>query len=361
MYLYFRDFEKMKPRSINIFWHVTVCLAFLALPLLLSPRPAHAPLFDVPMVRDFLANGIILLLFYLNYYLLIPKLYFQDRSITYALCIVAGFFAVAFIPSALTGFVPWGTDSLQPPIHGDLVPPGPGSPSSPPADFLVHVKHNIILYVAIVMFSVLLRVRTKLFNTELQRQRAEIGTLKNQINPHFLFNTLNNIYAYAIREKSQITASSILKLSGMMRYVVTETSKDFVELEKEIGYLDDYIDLQKMRLTNSLELSYTITGNLANKVIAPMVLIPFIENAFKHGVNPDHESYISIRMEVVENRFEMVIENQKVRGTPEKHTQSGVGIENTKARLDLFYPNKYRLAINNEVDHYRVKLSLELS
>lgn len=227
--------------------------------------------------------------------------------------------------------------------------------------FLTQVKHNIVLYIAVILFSLLLRIRMKLFATEVLKYNAEMGTLKNQINPHFLFNTLNNIYAFAIREKAPTTASSILKLSGMMRYVVTETEREFVSLEKEIAYTNDYIDLQKMRLTNSINLSYTVSGNLTDQKIAPMILMPFIENAFKHGVNPDQESYINIRVDILKNQLELIVENQHVKTIQALHTQSGVGIENTKSRLELLYPRKYFLSINNGENHYSVKLNITLS
>ncbi len=349
----------MNKKPIALHWQILGCAAFLIIPLLVAPRPPDMPFFSLPTMRDFLASCFMLLIFYLNFYLFIPLLYFRKRHVIYALVVIGGFFLITIVPSLLTGYVPW--DPPQQPEMGmfkghDKPMPLMRSDTS----FLVQVAHNIFLYIAVVLFSLLLRVQVKLLKTELLKHNAELGTLKNQINPHFLFNTLNNIYAFAIREKAPNTSSSILKLSGMMRYVVTETSKEFVALDKEISYTNDYIELQKMRLTKTLHLSYNVTGFIGGQTIAPLILMPFIENAFKHGVNPDEESYIGITISVSENVLTMNVDNQKVKVTPELHTRSGVGIVNTKARLELLYPKKYFLSINEDSRHYRVQLTIEL-
>lgn len=351
----------MNKKPISILWHIAGCIAFLTIPIMLSPRPPQMPLFSLPTLRDFLANVFMLLIFYSNYYYFIPKIYFRKKHIAYACLVLTGFGLITIVPSLLTGYVPWDP---APSPGVAIIPGGPEGPPMPlqtNSNFLTQVIHNIFLYIAVMLFSILLRVRMKLFDTEVLKHNAEMGTLKSQINPHFLFNTLNNIYAMAIREKSPETASSILKLSGMMRYVVTETSLDFVPLEKEISYTNDFIELQKMRLTKTLHLSYVLAGNITSQHIAPLILMPFIENAFKHGVNPDQESYISIKIEMSPATVVLTVENQKVNAKQELHTKSGVGIENTKARLDLLYPNKHFLSINNTPSHYRVQLNLDLT
>jgi hypothetical protein len=346
----------MLKRISGISWHVLGCISFLIIPVLLSPRPPHVPLFARPTLRDVLANFLMLIIFYLNYYVFIPRLHFRKKNTTYALLIVLGFLLIVLLPGVLTGHLPW-----EPRPFG---PPGYGPRPFPPDDefsFLNPVKHSIFLYAAVILFSILLRTRTKLMETESLKHDAEVGTLKNQINPHFLFNTLNNIYAFAIRERSTNTASSILKLSAMMRYVVTETNREFVPLQKEIEYTNDYIDLQKMRLTETLMLSYSVTGTVTTQKIAPVILMPFIENAFKHGVNPDKQSSINIRVHVEDRSLELNVENQKVKVAQELHTKSGVGIENTRARLEHLYPKKYNLSISENEDFYRVKLNLQLT
>jgi LytS/YehU family sensor histidine kinase len=318
------------------------------------------PFFSKPTLRDMVANCLMLVIFYLNYYYFIPKLYFRNKHALYASIIIVGFIIICLLPSLLAGYIPWNPPKL--PVHMfrghgmDRGIPEPLAGSS----FLIQVQHSIFLYIAVILFSILLRMRMKLFDTEILRYNAEVGALKSQINPHFLFNTLNNIYAYAIREKAATTASSILKLSGMMRYVVTEAAHEFVPLEKEINYTNDYIALHKMRLTKTLDLTYEVTGDIRNQKIAPLILMPFIENAFKHGVNPDQESFLIIKINIADNALSLLVENQKVKASQELHTKSGVGIENTKERLELLYPKKYSLSIKEDEDNYNVKLNIQL-
>lgn len=347
--------------------HIVGCITFLILPLTISPRPREMPIFSSGTLRDFLANCLMLLIFYLNYYLFIPNLYYKGKQFVYALVVIAGLIIISTVPSLLTGHTPWEayrSFHAPPPDQfrtEHFHPVGRPAPSSDTIAFFMQVKHNILLYIVVILFSILLRVRMKLLEAETLKHNAEMGTLKNQINPHFLFNTLNTIYALAVRERSSLTASSILKLSGMMRYVVTETGSEFVSLQKEISYTNDYIDLIKMRITETMHLSYTITGTITDQKIAPLVLIPFIENAFKHGVNPDQESYISIRIDVSASAVSLTVENQKVNTNHLLNAKSGVGIDNTKSRLELLYPKKYFLSIHEDQHHYRVQLTIELT
>lgn len=343
----------MNTRKTSVHWHVLGGVAFLVIPILLSPRPPEMEFISKPTFRDILANTFMLAFFYINYYLLIPKLYFQKRHVWYAVTLLIGLLIISLVPSLLTGFI-----DLKPPAP----PPFQGNiPARQDNTFFMHIQHNISLYVVVVLASLLLRIRTRLFDTEVLKQHAEIGSLKSRINPHFLFNTLNNIYALAIREKANSTATSLLKLSGMMRYVVTDTVHEFVPLEKEITYTNDYIELQKMRLTSTLQLTYSVTGDTHGKVIAPVILMPFIENAFKHGVNPDQESYIRIAITFAVDELTLIVENQKSTPNNDPHVKSGVGIENTKERLKLLYPKKHTLTIEDDVKTYHVQLTLKLA
>lgn len=188
---------------------------------------------------------------------------------------------------------------------------------------------------------------------------AIVVSLKEQINPHFLFNTLNGLYALAVRDKSTTTASGILKLSGIMRYVVTETSNGPIPLQKEIAYINDYIELQKLRLDKGVNLSFQVNGTADDWSIAPLVLMPFIENAFKHGVNPDFESNINILIEIGKSALKLMVENNKVQTALQQHEKSGRGIENAKARLALLYPSRHSLILNEDSNHFRVQLIIQ--
>jgi sensor histidine kinase YesM len=226
--------------------------------------------------------------------------------------------------------------------------------------FIEEIRHHIFLYTAMILFSILLRTRNRLLESEQAKHAAEINSLKEQINPHFLFNTLNSIYALAIPDQSATTANAILKLSGMMRYIVTETSSTFVALQKELSYVKDYIDLQRLRLDKRIKLSFEITGSVGDQVIAPLTLIPFIENAFKHGVNPDEYSRINILVEVQETELTLTVENNKVTTTLSSHEHSGKGIANTRSRLQLLYPSRHLLILKEDENHFHVQLTIQL-
>jgi LytS/YehU family sensor histidine kinase len=206
-----------------------------------------------------------------------------------------------------------------------------------------------------------LKINTRLKLTEEEKIRVELSYLKSQINPHFLFNTLNSIYALAIKENANKTATGMLKLSGMMRYVVTEASNELVSLEKEMTYINNYIELQKLRLDKSVMLNFEINGDIQNQKIAPIILIPFIENAFKYGVNPDEDSNIKIVISISKLQIILLVENNKVTANSNTIEKTGYGIKNTKNRLALLYPARYELDINETATFYTVKLKISLT
>jgi LytS/YehU family sensor histidine kinase len=151
----------------------------------------------------------------------------------------------------------------------------------------------------------------------------------------------------------------MLKLSGMMRYAVTETHKDFVPLDKEVSYITDFIELQKLRLDKGVRLEYEVIGSCADKQIPPLLLIPFIENAFKHGVNPDEDSSIQIHLRIQEESLELHVVNHKVSLGASVHEMMGIGIENTRNRLTYLYPGKHSLEIKETSSQYSVTLILQ--
>lgn len=332
------------------------------MPVLLSP---HAPVgnqnVSPMMLKDFVTSCLMLGFFYLNYYLLIPKFFFRRRYVVYALFIIVSFVFICAIP---VGFRP-EQDHFRPKpefqerFEDNRPHEGGPRPMHRGSDFLRQNMYNLHLFSIVVLFSILLKVRHRLSQAEQAHHQAEMVSLKEQINPHFLFNTLNAIYALAIRDKSETTASAILKLSGLMRYVVTETSHVYVDVEKEITYINDYIELQKLRLDKRVRLLYEVTGSTQGKKIAPLMLVPFIENAFKYGVNPDDDSDIKILIKITETELEMIVENNKVKVTLSPHESSGKGIENTKLRLNLWYPSRHLLDLSNDDKRFRVHLIIQ--
>jgi two-component system LytT family sensor kinase len=192
---------------------------------------------------------------------------------------------------------------------------------------------------------------------ENQRLSAELAFLKSQINPHFLFNSLNSIYSLAY-QKSDTTPEAILKLSEIMRYMLYESNDNKVDLEKELQYLQNYIDLQKIRFGNKAFVDFKITGEVGNQQIVPLLLIAFIENAFKHGVANDPSVPICLRINLDGTHLHFYMENKK--HALNKDNEGGIGLNNVKRRLELLYPGKYTLTIQDEPNTYTCELSLIL-
>ncbi|MEP7268969.1 MAG: histidine kinase [Saprospiraceae bacterium] len=201
-------------------------------------------------------------------------------------------------------------------------------------------------------------LKTKYKNEKLT---AELKFLKNQINPHFLFNTLNNLYALAYSNSPQ-TTEVISKLSQMMRYMVYDCNNDYVPLSKEIEYINNYIALEKLRLNNNIPIEFTVTGNPHDKKIMPLLLIPFLENAFKHGVSNTHDSWVKAQLECNGKSISLHVSNSKsTHNGSAASTNSGVGLENVKRRLMLNYPEKHKINLVSTDDEYIANLEVQLN
>lgn len=342
----------MRGKPIQIILHVMGCLVFLSLPILFSPDIARFwNLFQLPpFIKDFLTYVLLLLFFYLSYYVLIPKLYFKKHFFLFTLCVIISYVLISLLPGILIlqgDFTPYVT--LFNSYNQLFIPPSFRNP----------FNQHFFEFLVVLILALMLKINNRLKLAEQQKVNAELSYLKAQINPHFLFNTLNSIYSLAI-EKSDYTPTAVLKLSGMMRYVITEVNNKFVSLDKEINYLSDYIELQKIRIDNSIKLDYIVLGNTTGKLIAPLVLISFIENAFKYGVNAEDDSDIRIQVNITKSYLHMNVFNNKVRLHPSIVAKTGLGIENTKQRLQLLYPGSHKLTIKDTKDNFSVLLSLYL-
>jgi hypothetical protein len=190
--------------------------------------------------------------------------------------------------------------------------------------------------------------------------RAELDHLRYRVSPHFLFNTLNNLYALAL-DGSEKTPQVVLQLSNLMRYML-QNEQDQVLLADEIAYLENYLALEKIRLGEHVKITMNVHGVIKYKKIAPMILLPFVENSFKHGLNSSaFPGYVEIELQVTGNKFFFYIENSKKNASDGK-LKTGVGLPNVRRRLDLIYgKNSYELEITNTVNKYMVNLYLELN
>ena len=199
---------------------------------------------------------------------------------------------------------------------------------------------------------------------ELQTQtmQSELKFLKSQINPHFLFNTLNSLYALTLK-KSDDAPQIVIKLSEMMRYMLYECNERWVMLSKEVNYLRNYLDLERLRQQKNVDIQFFVRGHIGEQRIAPLLLIPFLENSFKHGLNSQlKDGFVHISLEVQPDHIQFEIENSKAAALPQAtHKRSGgIGLVNVRRRLDLLYPGKYELDIRNNPNTYHVTLTLNL-
>ncbi|MFT3704531.1 MAG: histidine kinase [Agriterribacter sp.] len=194
---------------------------------------------------------------------------------------------------------------------------------------------------------------------------ANLQFLRSQINPHFLFNALNTIYGTALQENADRTAEGVQKLGDMMRFMLQENQEDKIALSKEINYLTNYIALQKLRtqVSNDIDISFTVKDEQCLHEIAPMLLIPFVENAFKHGISLKEKSWIKINISCDTEHVYFDVYNSvhpKKEDDPEKN-RSGIGLENVKQRLSLLYPNRHELQIRATSGEYFVHLTIKPS
>ena len=201
----------------------------------------------------------------------------------------------------------------------------------------------------------------ELLEKEKQKTEVELKALKAQINPHFFFNTLNSIYSMAL-DKDERLPNTILQLSDLMRYFLYQSKDNFIPLEKELAVVNNYIALQKIRSDGLLNIDVNSSGQIDGQKIAPLLLITFLENAFKHGAKGNTEgSFIRISTEIQKDHLHFSVENNK--GIVDQITtgeQGGLGLENIKRQLELLYPGKHRLTIKNTKDNFAVHLQLDL-
>ncbi|HQW27455.1 MAG TPA: histidine kinase, partial [Saprospiraceae bacterium] len=198
---------------------------------------------------------------------------------------------------------------------------------------------------------------------ETQRMQSEIKFLKSQINPHFLFNTLNSLYALTLK-KSDKAPEIVIKLSEMMRYMLYESNERRVPLQKEVNYIQNYLALEALRQSGHADIRFNVEGQITDQTIAPLIFIPFLENSFKHGLNHQiSDGYVHVTMKVLDNKLLLRILNSKPAQlpVPSEKTSGGIGLANVQRRLNLLYPNQYKLDIEDSDKEHIVELSLALT
>jgi sensor histidine kinase YesM len=224
------------------------------------------------------------------------------------------------------------------------------------------VGFAIITSTAARLIKKAVRQRLQIQEAESKQLQTELDLLKAQINPHFLFNTLNNLFGMA-RNQDAATAEGISRLSHLMRYMIHDSQVDRIDLDKEIDQVRRLIELQKLRFSpeDDIDIDFLVVGQTERIQIPPMILIPFVENAFKHGISLDETSFVHIVLKAQEDRLEFSIKNSSHTPRSEyKEPEAGLGLSNVKRRLELLFPGNHELKIEENDKVFAVSLIIEL-
>ncbi|HTH82915.1 MAG TPA: sensor histidine kinase [Mucilaginibacter sp.] len=373
-------------KAFTVIIHIAGWALFMAFPLVfLSEGPQSVNTLQLLHTTPYWVFCLTyIFLFYLNTRFIIPRFFLKKHYLDYAIIALVLFSCVYFLkPFDRLLRSSWdGNEHTEqhmgppPPPDGHRQPQfddhrpgfrnddhGPGGPPHGPRQHRIDVT-SLFLFLMIMALSTATKTveqwqltEQRATRAEADKASAELSFLKAQINPHFLFNTLNNIYTLAVT-KNEYTADSIMKLSNIMRYVTDDVTEDFVPLQSEIDCIADYIELQRLRTGKNTKIEFAVTGNMAFKRIPPLVMMTFVENVFKYGISKHEPSFVNISIDMDDNQIHFFCQNQVFAARAES-SRTGIGIKNTKQRLDHLYADKYFLDISNDGQLYTVLLILQ--
>ncbi len=224
---------------------------------------------------------------------------------------------------------------------------------------IIYLLYGIAYFTTIKLLIHIVRLKDRNNRLQLEKKNAELSYLKSQTNPHFLFNTLNNLYSLA-EERSPLTAGAILRLSEILRFMLYESEASLISIGKEMKIIREYIELERMRYDDSLSISITEDVDDAGQLVPPLLLIPLVENAFKHGVSETiHQPFIRIDLKVKRHQLVFTVENSKSKREHAGQMRVNIGLGNLRRQLDLLFADS-SLEIKNEATGFRVCLSIEL-
>jgi hypothetical protein len=389
-------------KAFSVIIHIAGWLLFMAFPLLfLNNRGQNDITWSLLQKHSYwLFCYTYIFLFYSNAYFFIPQFFLKRKYVLYSVIVLLLFGAVYYlqpfdkllhsIGNRERGFyrnnrppfeslAPGYPDPGTPPPDGKMEPrarsqadrpgqfppPTPFNGQGPGKHRLLHLRPmdsiSLFIFMMIMALSTAIRIiqqwrltERRAIQAEADKTTAELSFLKAQINPRFLFNTLNNIYTLAVI-KDDHAADSIMKLSNIMRYVTDDVVADQVPLQNEVDCISDYIELQRLRIGSNTRVNFIVTGDVENKKIAPLVLMTFIENVFKYGVSKHEKTTIDIKIGVSDTDISFFCRNH-IFVHREANQRGGIGIRNTQLRLNHLYPDKHLLNIWNEDNEYSVQL-----
>jgi hypothetical protein len=374
-------------KAFTVIIHIAGWLLFMAFPLVfINSRGQDTPAWSLLQKYSYwFFCYIYIFLFYSNAYYFIPQFFLTKRYVIYSAIVLVLLASVYYLRPfdkllRSSGNRPFyqhqrfgrqpednGMPGSQPPYwhrHQHQPPPEGNNfrhpfPPKRPLD-----STSLFIFLMIMALSTAIRTvqqwqltEQRAARAEADKASAELSFLKAQINPHFLFNTLNNIYTLAVT-KDDHAPDSIMKLSNIMRYVTDDVTADFVPLQSEIDCISDYIELQRLRISNNTTVNFTVDGKPDGKKIAPLVFMTFIENVFKYGISKHENSTIDIHIGISSSVITFVCSN-RIFAVSRENQRTGIGINNTRQRLAHLYPDKHELNISNQNNLYTVRLTLQ--
>ncbi len=302
--------------------------------------------------RGVLILTVYLLIFYLNWFIFVPEFYIRKKY--------SAFFLFAVIILIFASLSRYGIEiHYNMPI--ELSNNQPFISNFALRKFMFSIVPSIFVFIAGFLFKIsdYYAIQTKQKNILLQQKtEAELKLLKAQLNPHFLFNALNNIYALVLT-RSENAANSLMSLSQLLRYIVYDAVAEKVALDKEITYLKYYIDLEKLRFVKNKNFKIDIFVGSNNYKILPLIFIPFVENSFKHS-NINKGGKINIKIQLIKNELQFICENTYSAYKKSVDQTGGIGLLNSKKRLEMLYPDKHKLSVTDENNIFLIKLNILL-
>ncbi len=339
----------IESKYFNILLHILIWSTFFILQTLIfqASTPERLILGDEFMAKSFyyrfLFQGIIMVsLYYMNSLFYIPHLLFKNKAIKYVMVLLLTIAVIIVLDNTFNNLIEFRRRIFA---------------KAPPI--------TIFISIFIIAVSTSIKLVQKWFEHEAnqknmvhEKTNSELALLKSQVNPHFLFNTLNGIYSLA-NAKSDKTAHAVFKLSQLMRYMLDESKQEFVPLSSELDYINTFIELQKLRLFDNVKVDINVKGEADNIRIQPLLLIPFIENAFKHGTDSTSDCMINIDLDINKESIQLVVKNDILKSRSEEG-MSGFGLNNIKRRLELEYPDKHVLVTETINKKFIVKLFISI-
>lgn len=354
---------KRRKKQLTVTLHVLAWLLVFFLPNLLFDMP-QGPISEAKKLFHFV---LVFLFFYLNYFLFVPLLLLRKKQLWFAVVVlfslVFSYYTNDFVMQQVRqkNSIYLKNKEQREQMYSKI----------PQAQHKMWQQRHrtgenagtaVIVLISFLLSTIILETHEwykkdeEKRGMEKERLVSELSLLKSQVNPHFLFNSLNGIYALSIK-KSDKTPEAILQLSDLLRHMLYDAEKEKIELDKEITYLKNYIALQKLRLPADAVVSFETEGNTEHIAVAPLLFIPFVENAFKHGTGAE-KPVIEVKLKADKYALRFTVVNT-ISQAKSKDKASGIGLSNVKKRLSLLYPGKYNLEISNEKNFYHVLLEIK--